>query len=116
MQHMDRLQVLADSIAARLGSGWPGRGPSDPRLTHISSLLTAVAELVERDAGELSTGRSAILLVTHAQGLIARAGLVLVDAAARNNLLRSPVGAERLLGKSHCAGQAWGTSRAGGPT
>ncbi len=241
-QHMNRLQVLADSIAARLGSGWPGRGPSDPRLTHISELLTAVAEVVERDAGGLSTclsggrgdrpdandvartrlmhvlyltahaigvtlyqhGRECypdlpdaeqdpagatlhppylveplagwvqrlalcesvagsyvnrhrstsrttntgtsppdpgrlhrvltswdiqahralasdptptdILLVTRAQGLIAGAGLVLVDAAARANLLQSPVGTERLLGKIHCVGQAWATSPAGGPT
>lgn len=49
-----------------------------------------------------------VLLVTRTQGLIAGAGLVLVDAAARANLLPSPTTVDdRLLPAIHHAGRAW---------
>ena len=49
-----------------------------------------------------------VLLVTRTQGLIAGAGLVLVDAAAHANLLPSPTTvAERLLPAINHAGRAW---------
>ena len=49
-----------------------------------------------------------VLLVTRTQGLIAGAGLVLVDAAGRANQFRSPTTvAERLLPAINHAGRAW---------
>jgi len=48
-----------------------------------------------------------VLLVTRTQGLIAGAGLVLVDAAARAHLFPSPTAAERLLPAINQAGRAW---------
>jgi hypothetical protein len=48
-----------------------------------------------------------ILLVTRTQALIAGTGMVLLDAAARSDLLRSPTTTERLLPAIDAAGRAW---------
>ena len=88
-------QALAGEAAHPLND--PGR---------LQGALTAWDIQAHRTLASAPTPTN-VLLVTRTQGLIAGAGLVLVDAAARADLLHSPTTAERLLPAIHQAGRAW---------
>jgi hypothetical protein len=89
-------QALAGEATRPVGD--PGR---------LGRALTAWDIQAHRTLASAPTPTS-VLLVTRTQGLIAGAGLVLVDAAARANLLpTSTTVAERLLPAINHAGRAW---------
>lgn len=54
---MERLAAHAGTIRTSLASGWPGPGPSDPRITHLAETLQSAADLVRRYGAEIPTHR-----------------------------------------------------------
>jgi len=84
--------------------GEASRPPDDPG--RLQRALTAWDIQAHRTLASSPTLGN-ILLLTRTQALIAGAGAVLIDAAARADLLRSPTTTERLLPAIGAAGRAW---------
>jgi hypothetical protein len=98
-------QAAGDYVHARFAQAFAGEASRPPDDSgRLQRALTAWDIQAHRTLPSAPTTGN-ILLVTRTQVLIAGAGLVLIDAAARADLLRSTT--ERLLPAIGVAGRAW---------